>query len=135
MISDRGDNASKHNLAQIMTMASQSDAIIYTIGVFDENDPDRDPGALKKLAQASGGEAFLPASVEDVCPIYKHIARDIRNQYSITYLPTNRNQDGGYRVIRVNAGTPGRERLSVRTRAGYYAPLRAETRPTARAIP
>jgi len=135
VMSDGGDNASKHNLAQIMTMASQSDAIIYTIGVFDENDPDRDPGALKKLAQASGGEAFLPASVEDVCPIYKHIARDIRNQYSITYLPTNRNQDGGYRVIRVNAGTPGRERLSVRTRAGYYAPLRAETRPTARAIP
>ena len=135
VISDGGDNASKHNLAQIMATAGQSDAIIYTIGVFDENDPDRNPRVLKRLARATGGEAFLPGSVKEIYPICTRIARDIRNQYSLTYLPTNRRQDGTYRVITVNAGTPGRERLLVRTRAGYYAPLKSQPLPVARETP
>jgi len=135
VISDGGDNASQHNRAQIMAMASQSDAIIYTIGVFDENDPDRNPRALKQLAQATGGEAFLPGSVKEIFPICRQIARDIRNQYTIIYRPTNGKQDGTYRVIQVHAGTPGRERLLVRTRAGYYAPLIPEPAPAARVIP
>jgi Ca-activated chloride channel homolog len=138
VISDGGDNASKHDLAQIMAMAGQSDAIIYTIGVFDENDPDRNPRALKRLAHATGGEAFLPGSVKEIFPICRQIAHDIRNQYSIAYVPTNGKRDGAYRRIQVNAGTPGRERLLVGTRAGYYAPLNpqpAQPVPAARASP
>jgi VWFA-related protein len=121
-----------------MAMAGQSDAIIYTIGVFDENDPDRNPRALRRLAHATGGEAFLPGSVKEIFPICRQIAHDIRNQYSIAYVPTNGKRDGAYRVIQVNAGTPGREHLLVRTRAGYYAPLDpqpAQPVPAARAIP
>jgi len=127
VISDGGDNASVHNLAQIMAAAGQSNAIIYTLGLFDENDPDRNPRALKQLAHATGGEAFLPASLKDVVPICEQIAHDIRNQYTAAYVPTNRKQDGSYRVIQMKAGTPSRGRLTVRTRAGYYAPLRPET--------
>jgi Ca-activated chloride channel family protein len=127
VISDGGDNASKHNLAQILATAGQSDAIIYTIGVFDEDDPDRNPRALRQLSRATGGEAFLPVSTKDIYQICQHIANDIRNQYSIGYLPTNRKQDGAYRVIQVNAGKQGRERLVVRTRAGYFAPSRPQT--------
>src|SRR5689334_4053019 len=40
VISDGGDNASSHKLAQIMAMAQSTDAIIYTIGLFDEGDGD-----------------------------------------------------------------------------------------------
>ena len=36
LISDGGDTASKHTLAQVIDMATQSTAIIYTIGIFDE---------------------------------------------------------------------------------------------------
>lgn len=124
VISDGGDNASRHNLAQIMTQAKQSDAIIYTIGLFDQDDPDRNPRALKQLAKATGGEAFLPESVKEVVPICERIARDIRNQYTLTYAPTNTKYDGKYRTIEVKAVAPGRERLAVRTRAGYFAPLK-----------
>ena len=49
VISDGGDNASKHKLAEIMAMAGQSDAIIYTIGIFDEQDADRNPGCSSGL--------------------------------------------------------------------------------------
>jgi VWFA-related protein len=129
VVSDGGDNASHHSLAQVMTMAGQPGAIIYTIGLFDENDPDQKPHVLKQLAKTTGGEAFLPGSVKEVVPICKRIARDIRNQYTIVYIPTNSKQDGTYRLIQVKAGTQDRERLMVRTRAGYYAPLKPQPVP------
>jgi len=133
VVSDGGDNASKQKLAQITTMAGQSDAIIYTVGVFDGDDPDRNPGVLRQLARATGGEAFLPRLLQDVVPICQQIARDIRNQYTVAYMPTNRKQDGTYRVIQVKAGAPGRERLNVRARAGYYATMKPQPMPAARA--
>jgi Ca-activated chloride channel family protein len=122
IISDGGDNASRHNLTQTMATARQSDAIIYTIGIFDEQDEDRNPHVLKELAKDTGGEAFLPESLKDLTPICERIAHDIRNQYTLAYVPTNRKRDGTYRTIKVSANTSGRGRLSVRTRAGYFAP-------------
>ena len=133
VVSDGGDNASKLKLAQIMTLAGQSDAIIYAVGVFDENDPDRNPRVLRRLARATGGEAFLPGSVREVVPISQQIARDIRNQYTVAYVSANKKQDGTYRGIQVKAGLPGRGRLSVRARAGYYAPVKSQPMPAARA--
>jgi Ca-activated chloride channel family protein len=129
VISDGGDNASKHKLDEILAIAEKSDAIIYTIGIFDENDPDKNPRALKQLAKATGGEAFFPGSTKDVVPICERIAYDIRNQYSISYLPTNGKQDGSFRVIQVTAGARDRGRLFVHTRAGYYAPLKSQSLP------
>jgi Ca-activated chloride channel family protein len=122
VISDGGDNASKHKLAEIMTRVGQPDVIIYTIGIFDDQDPDRNPRVLKQLAKDTGGEAFLPASLNDIAPICERIAHDIRNQYTIAYVPTNRKRDGSYRAIQVKAIAPGRGRLAVRTRTGYFAP-------------
>jgi Ca-activated chloride channel family protein len=103
VISDGGDNASKHKLAEIMAMVGQPEAIIYTIGIFDDQDADRNPGVLKRLAKDTGGEAFLPESLKDVVPICEQIARDIRNQYTIAYVPTNRKKDGSYRVVQLKA--------------------------------
>jgi VWFA-related protein len=99
LMSDGADNASLHNLAQIMTMARQSETIIYTIGLYNQDDPDRNPDSLKQLARATGGEAFYPWAVRDVVPICERIARDLRNQYTITYTPANIKYDGSYRVI------------------------------------
>jgi len=131
VISDGADNASQHTVAQIMTMAGQSDAIIYPLGVFEQDDPDRNPGVLRRLARATGGEAFFPRSVDHVVPICEQIARDIRNQYTIAYVPTNRKQDGTYRVVRLQAGAAGHGRLVVRTRAGYYALVKPQPLPAA----
>jgi len=122
VISDGGDNASKHKLTEIIALIGQPDATFYTIGIFDEQDSDRNPGVLKRLAKDTGGEAFLPESLKDVVPICERIAHDIRSQYTIAYVPTNRNRDGSYRVIKVQASAPGRGHLLVRTRTGYFAP-------------
>ena len=124
LISDGGDNASKHTLAQVLAMARQSTAIIYAIAIFDEQDGDQNPSVLKRFAKETGGEAFFPESSRDIASICEEIARDIRNQYTLTYAPTIASQDGRYRTIEVRAGAPGRGRLSVRTRAGYSVPVR-----------
>jgi Ca-activated chloride channel family protein len=123
VISDGGDNASKHSFAETMAMAHHADAIVYTIGLFDEEDDDRNPNVLKQLANDTGGGAFLPHTLKEAVPICEKIAHDIRNQYTIAYIPSNRNRDGTYRVIRVKASAPGERDLLVRTRAGYHASL------------
>jgi VWFA-related protein len=123
LISDGGDNASKHNLSQVIEMARLSGAIIYAIGLFDEQDGDQNPNVLKRFAKETGGEAFFPESSKEIALICEGIARDIRNQYTLAYIPTITNQDGRYRVIDVKASSPGHGHLSVRTRAGYVVPL------------
>jgi VWFA-related protein len=133
VVSDGGDNASKHKLTEIMALAAQSNAIIYTIGIFDDQNADRNPGVLKRLARQTGGESFLPESLKDVTPICERIAHDIRNQYTIAYVPTNRKRDAAYRAIQVKATAAGRGRLQVRTRTGYFAPA-APSAPTAKVI-
>lgn len=129
VISDGGDNASKHSLAEITAMARTSGAIIYTIGLFDETDEDRNPKVLKHLAGETGGEAFLPGSIKDAVPVCERIARDIRNQYTIAYVPTNKNEDGAYRAIQVKAVAQGQGQLLVRTRAGYFARSKVQPLP------
>jgi len=120
VVSDGGDNASKRSLADVMTLARQSNAVVYTVGLFDENDEEKNRGVLKRLAQATGGEAFFPDRLGEVVTICERIARDVRHQYTIGYVPTNRSRDGSYRTVQLLAREKG-HRLSVRTRSGYIA--------------
>ena len=126
VVSDGADNASKHQLKEVMATAVQSDAIIYALGLYQPDDPDRNPGVLKQLAKVTGGEAFMPESLKEIVPICERVASDIRNQYTIAYTPANGRQDGAYHAIQVKAGAPGHRRVSVRTRAGYYAPMKSQ---------
>jgi len=121
VISDGGDNASAHSLAEVLSMAEQSSALVYTIGIFDDEDPDRNPTVLKRLAQATGGEAFLPAEPNQVVTVCERIARDIRNQYTLGYVSSNIARPGTYRAVRVIAKATGNGKLPVRTRSGYIA--------------
>jgi Ca-activated chloride channel family protein len=121
VVSDGADNASTHTKSQILGLATQSDAIIYALGIYEPDDPDnKDLHFLRELAKASGGEAFFPEALREVVPICERIAHEIRNQYTISYIPTNQKQDGTYRSIEVRASGG----LSVTTRAGYVAPLK-----------
>jgi Ca-activated chloride channel family protein len=121
VISDGSDNASVHRLAQVLEMAEQSNAIIYTVGLFEPDDQDANPKVLNRLAKATGGEAFFPEKLSDVVEICGRIAHDIRNQYTLGYFASNAAREGGYRTLRVVARAAGKGKLVVRTRAGYIA--------------
>ena len=121
VISDGGDNASRRTLAETLDKVERSSAIVYTIGLFDEYDSDRNPGVLKKIASATGGEMFELVETSAVVPTCERIASDIRNQYTISYVPADSKRDNAYRTIKVTATGRHGEKYSVRTRTGYVA--------------
>lgn len=118
VISDGGDNASAATLDQVLARARASNAAIYTIGIFDADDMDRNPGVLKSLAATTGGERFLPRSAGELLTACERIAREIRGGYTIGYVPPAR--DGAYHRVRVEIDKSPRK-LTVRTRPGYFA--------------
>src|SRR6185369_12882047 len=77
VVSDGGDNASKSRLADVIDALHGSFATIYTIGVYDSDDADRNPAVLRRLAEISGGEAYFPKELDDVQEICRRIAKDI----------------------------------------------------------
>jgi VWFA-related protein len=125
LISDGGDNASQATFEQVLTRAKKSNVAIYTIGLFDRDDPDKNPGILKSLARETGGERFLPASPAQLLDACQHIAREIRSGYTLGYVPPDR--DAKYHRVRVHVDLPDKQRVTVRTRPGYFA-ARAATR-------
>jgi VWFA-related protein len=122
VVSDGGDNASEHKLDEVLHLAGRSNAIVYTIGLFDEDDHDRNPKVLRRIAAETGGEVFLPEETEKVVDACNHIAREIRNQYTIGYSSDNAVHDGRYRRIKVVLGPDKYRHAHVRARAGYIAP-------------
>jgi VWFA-related protein len=122
VISDGGDNASRITLRQVLNEVERSSVLVYTIGVFDETDPEQNKKVLLHLAHVSGGESFFPHELTGIISICQRIARDIRNQYTVGYVSSNTNvQPGVFRSIRLAARAPGMGQLEVRTRTGYIA--------------
>jgi VWFA-related protein len=118
VISDGGDNASRHKRGEMLDRVERSLATIYTIGLFDTGDPDRDPGILRKLARISGGVTYFPTGADDLTEACKSIAKDIRTRYTVGYSPPASN-GGLLRRVHVRVSAPGRAGLSARTRLSY----------------
>jgi len=118
VISDGGDNASQHSRREMFDVVERSPATIYTIGLFDTGDPDRDPGTLKKLARLTGGVAYFPGNAEDLTETCESIAKDIRTRYTVGYAPPALN-GGSLRRVHVRVSAHGRVGLSARTRLSY----------------
>jgi VWFA-related protein len=119
VISDGGDTASRHTERDMLRVAAQSSAIIYTLGIFDEDDPDQNAGVLKRLAKVTGGDALFPSGGAAIRAACAQVARDLRNQYTMGYTSTYSGPPGAYRPIRVHAKAKGQGKLTVRTRTGY----------------
>ncbi len=122
LISDGGDNHSTHTLDEVKRMVEESRATIYTIGLFDESDQDRNPHVLRQLSGVSGGETYLPKEVSEVLEICRHVASDMRARYTIGYAPVGDETKGSLRKIKVVATQPDGQKLVVRTRTSYLVP-------------
>ena len=122
LISDGGDNASTRTELEMMNRAEEVQATIYTIGMFTDEDQDRNPGLLRRLALISGGETYLPDDPTKVAGILSHIASEIRSRYSIGYSPARKGSAGGLRKIKVTATDEKGSHLAVHTRTRYRLP-------------
>lgn len=134
VITDGEDNSSRYTLDQLIRYAEKSNAEIYTIGLLGGDNSgglfrihsggDRHAQkVLKEIADATGGRAYFPKSLDQVNAICEHIAHIIRDQYTLAYYPSNTARDGTFRTVRVEAYMPGtHKRLTVHTKPGYFAP-------------
>jgi Ca-activated chloride channel homolog len=127
LVSDGGDNSSVHVAGDVTRQVLESRATIYTIGIIDENEPERNPALLKRIAQVSGGEAYFPKQLSEVTGISLQIAGDIRARYTIGYVPIRSGGErGSLRKITVTASTPSGHKLIVHTRTGYVLPPKSQ---------
>ena len=120
VLSDGGDNASSQSLENVMQRARQSNAVVYAVILFDQDDRDARPRMLKELARQTGGRAVVPNRRGDVMSALVEIANELRSGYTIGFAPPDTAQ-AGFRPIRVIANAGDGRRLIARTRAGYHA--------------
>ena len=120
IVSDGGDNASRHTYSQVLAMAQRSQTLVYSIGLGDALDQDENPDALKRLCKNTGGIAYFPGSETHVRDISMQIARDLREQYTLGFAPEGTNNDHSFRKIEVKVAAAGRGKLHVRSRPGYF---------------
>jgi Ca-activated chloride channel homolog len=126
VITDGEDDASRETLKFAVRTAQDSNAVIYAIGLFaDDARKEKKQGetALKEITKATGGEAYFPETVDEVEALCTKIAKDIRNQYTVAYYPTNTAKDGSFRNVKIDVKSPaGMGKLTVRAKPGYFAP-------------
>ncbi len=118
IVSDGGDNISTHSLKEVTDATLQSRATIYTVGVFDEDDRDRNPDVLRRLARVSGGVCYLPKKLPEIENICRQIAKDIRTRYTVGYVPQNMDKPG-QRHLKVSVSSPNHGKLIAHTRTSY----------------
>jgi VWFA-related protein len=135
LISDGDDNLSTHTRGEAIEMAQRTSVVIYTISTstqwiqLSQTDPDKlanrkthlteGDKILQDLADETGGRAFFPYHVDDLDQSFQDIGDELRNQYSIAYIPTNYVLDGRYHRIRIEV--PDHKGYQVRARRGYFA--------------
>lgn len=123
LISDGDDNMSFESLDSALEAAQRADVSIYAIstntsGFFGMASPKNDK-ILKRLAEETGGRAFFPSKIDEMAMNFQEISQELRNQYSVAYRSSNRNRDGSFRNLRIDAT---RKDVRVYHRKGYYAP-------------
>jgi len=127
LLSDGEDTASLVNDEQVLELARKTEINIYAISLRPNRAQDRQRQAfsqaeylLTALSRETGGRVFFPNSISELDSVYDRIAEELRTQYSVGYVSSNRRKDGKWRRIVVRV--PTREELQVRHKLGYYAP-------------
>jgi Ca-activated chloride channel family protein len=120
IVSDGGDNASHQKFSQVLDLAQRSQVLIYSI-VLQGDGQEENPGILRRLSKSTGGISYFPGPSETVASISASIARDLRDQYTLGFAPQKQSKDASFRKIQVKVTAPGRTKLRVRYRPGYFA--------------
>jgi len=135
-------NISKHTYGEALKKAETSDTMIYSVSMgqlarlyFETRMSSLDQitflqadNVMRSLAEATGGAAFFPRFVGEYPGIYQQVAANLRNEYSLGFVPKVRKLDGKFHKLRVevppldvtHSGKP--MKLKVRHKKGYYAP-------------
>ena len=73
---------------------------------------------MRTFAAMTGGRAYFPRFPAEYGEDFQDIGNDIRNQYSLSYHPTNSKLDGTYRKLKVQVVAPDGGPLKVKDQKG-----------------
>jgi len=126
LFTDGVDNASKHTLAEAIDATTRARVAVYTVGLLSASDGEKAEDSLLRIAEASGGRAYFPLTLDETRTDMERAARDLREQYTLGYFPSNGSHNGEWRSVRLEvtppAGMPPFTRLVANYRHGYYEP-------------
>jgi Ca-activated chloride channel family protein len=112
LLSDGTDRYSDTRAADLVDQARRRDVLIYPIALGAARPP-----VFAELATATGGRSFHAREPRDLLPTMAAIARELRFQYLLGYVPA-RASEPGWHAIDVNVNRAG---LRVRARDGYFS--------------
>jgi Ca-activated chloride channel family protein len=126
LLSDGEDTASLVTDEQVLELARKTEIAIYAISLRPTRVPERNrlnfsqaAHILTALTRETGGQVYFPNSLSELDAVYGRIAEELRTQYSLGYVSSNKRRDGKWRRIVVRTM---RDELQVRHKIGYYAP-------------
>jgi Ca-activated chloride channel homolog len=124
LVTDGIDNVSKGTLRQVLDRVKREHVMVFPVGLLSQSGGQQAEDSLISIAEASGGRAYFPNTPEEARVAMDVIARDLREQYTLAYLPSNVLRNGSWRSVRVEINPPKGypANLSTNYRHGYYAP-------------
>ena len=124
IFSDGGDNRSRYTESEIKAAMRESGVQVYAMGIFDPDDIPRKtpeerngPRLLDDLAEETGGRHYPVNNLDDLPAVCEKIGAELRYQYMLGYTPSNADEEGGYRKVKVVVPSP----LRAYYRTGYSA--------------
>ena len=130
LLSDGEDTASLVTDDQVIELARKTEINIYSISLRPNRPSDRTrlgfsqaAHLLTALATETGGQVHFPNSLSELDTVYDRIAEELRTQYNLGYVSSNKRRDGKWRRIVVRI--PDREDVQIRHKIGYYGPRSA----------
>lgn len=122
LITDGVDQGSRLKLQDAIDAALRADAVIYSIYYMDPafyGYGGGGSGALKRMAEDTGGRMFEVGRRQTLESIFKQIEEEMRSQYAISYSSSNPARDGGFRKLDIRTKNKA---YKVQARKGYFAP-------------
>jgi VWFA-related protein len=77
---------------------------------------------MQEFASQTGGEAYIPKTVDDLDDTFAQIAADLGQQYILSYYPAPDKRDGKYHLITVRV--KNKQNTRVRARKGFLVKTR-----------
>ena len=116
ILTDAEDTGSKLKLQDAIEAAQRTDTVVHILLIAADGG---DQGVARKLTDETGGRMIIVRNEKNLEQAFDQISEELRSQYTIGYVPTNKARDGGYRKIKVEMKNKDYSALA---RRGYYAP-------------
>jgi Ca-activated chloride channel family protein len=127
VISDGMDNHSRYSASELIAAALEADLQIYSITVYDppltkkpiELREERDGMAfLEEITRRTGGVQLVVRNAREINQAALDVARAVRDQYVIGYVPEHAEANGQWHSIKVKLNLANARAYS---RSGFYA--------------